>query len=96
MSQPLTLLRRICFLLGHLGTASGEDVILLQTELGSSQTPADVENVQNIGTTLYFLCFHCNVPGMHMREKACGPEEVNKKDVSLMAAVGIKGHMQNQ
>jgi len=96
MSQPLTSLRRICFLLGHLGTASGEDLILLQIELGSSQTPADAEKVQNIGATLHCLCFHCNIPGTHMRDKACGPEEVNNKDVSLIAAVGIKGHMQNQ
>lgn len=96
MSQPLTPLRRICFLLSHSGTASGEDVILLLIELGSSQTPADAENVENTGATLYCLCFHCDVPGMHMREKACGPEEVNKKDVSLIAAVAIKGRVQNQ
>lgn len=94
MSQPLTPLRRICFLLSHSGTASGEDLIWLQIELGSSQAPADVENVQNIGATC--LGFHHSVPGMDMREKACGPEEVNKKDVSLKAAVGIKGHRQNQ
>lgn len=95
MSQPLTPLRKICFLLSHLGTASGQDMILHQIERGSSQDPADVENVQNIGETLYCLCFHCNVPGMRMREKACRPENVNKKDVSLIAAVGIKGCMLN-
>lgn len=96
MSQLLTPLRRICFLLSHLATASGEGVISLQSALGSNQAPADVENVQNIGATLYCLCFHCNVPGRHMRQKARGPEEVNKKDVFLIAAVGIKGRMQNQ
>lgn len=72
MSQPLTPLRRICFLLSHLGTASGEDVILLQIELGSSQAPADEDNVENTGTTLYCRRFHCSVPGMHMREKSVG------------------------
>lgn len=49
MSQPLTPLRRICFLLSHLDTASGEDVILLQIELGSTQAPADEDNVENTG-----------------------------------------------
>lgn len=95
MSQPLTPLRRICFLLSHSRTASGEDVVLLQIELGSSQAPADVENVQNTGVTLYCLCFHCSVPGMHTRKKGCRPEEVNNKDVRLIAAVGIKCCMQN-
>lgn len=53
MSQPLTPLRRICFVLSRLGTASGEDGILLQIELGSTQAPADEENVENTGTALY-------------------------------------------
>lgn len=72
MSQPLTPLRSICFPLSHLGTASGEDVILLQIELGSTQAPADEENVENTGTTFYCRRFHCSIPGMHMREKSVG------------------------